>query len=1258
MEESRLDSRRIHPKGNELRLCIKGLGMSNPGRSALLAEAWKEPGDLEAMHGRIVRQALTTFQADSCTLFPLNPITGAFAEERQLTGTLRHPQGQQLDPPRPQGLTRQILDHEGLLVEDLEVFPEYQSPFSQGEKIRAFAAVALKAQPRPKPFAVLYIDYRQPQEFDQDYREKLQQFAKEASAILQNTWLFNRYRRVIELGQEVNAELDTVENLFRRVESHISQILDTSYFLMLATYSEQSQKLDIYCRHKNRLIIKKKTDLTPGSRVVIEERRPLIFTNYSADPRAHELQLVDIGPEDQESPESLIFLPLLLRGVPLGVISVQSLNADAYDNEDLHILEILANHIASALSNIYSFDDLHKLSTTGQILTSQSEDEDVLTHTVDRIHEATQADLVILYPYHQKRDVFDLPPRTSGEFLEPTFPQPDICKRPDSPYRVITLEGPQFIPNVISNYAIDLLSSRRGQPSEFQQRERIASVAVLPLRIGGETVGALYLNYRSEQSFNARQRQLIQGLAVFAAIAMSNAWKLGRRGRELQVLNQIDHRLRRTRSFNELLRSILQEANKIINADNAFILLRNPESGELKSAAYVGKKPKGEGGGIPRLAFESRQPINVGDVRTDPKWQSIYVNSIQTTISELVVPLLDGDKAIGVLNFESSRKMAFSEEDLRFVSTLAGQVALEIKKAQLYDRTQRLAHERQTLITLTKQVVGQLDLEKLFDLILQTAMSTTKAAVGALLIYDEENEHLVVRSEFGADLNSHGRRVALTQGVIGWVARQRESLYIPDVTAQDWRNIIPNDVSNMRSIYAVPLLSGQTFWGVLNLESRSLGGFKPEQRHLVEAFADVAVVALQNAHNHERAHRELARFEILFIVGRSLGELSDDAQRSLACQIITRESSKRRQCQTMVRIYDAEKDELALASFSSPWEKTMPLPERISVRDGLDGHTYATRTTISISDASSNLPEPFRNIDQKLQSGSLIIAPIVSGEIYYGNLSLSHPKPFFFNEADKNLAEGLSQLLAVTLFRLDAMRKQKDLLEAHAQEEIMSALGETAYSLAHRLGNDLGWIPASLNLLRRKLDAKNIQDEEIEEQLEEIFKAASRVLELNVNLRKEIQNLRPPEPKPVALDITSLFDELRKNFQGKEAAIDLMLEAAPGVSRIRAFPGHAESILLELVQNAVKSMPEGGKIRIHASNSGKYVQLSVTDTGPGIPAEHLDKLFKFGFSTRGGGFGLWSVQRKAIVNGGSIEVNSQPGSGSTFILSLPRADIE
>jgi GAF domain-containing protein len=1249
---------------------------------SLLVEALEEAGDLAAVERRILRAAKTLFGADICTLFALNPITGEFISPPESVGELRQTEEKTWTLPRSDGLTRRILERKLVVARDLDQEPDWQSPFSRQEGIRAFAALSLGVRPHPKPFAALYIDFREPRQFSPVDILNLERFAARASLLLQSSWRLFRYRQVIGMGQGLD-QANSIAGLFARLEEQVRNLLDSSFFFLLAIYSQSSHTLDLHYRFKGEIRQRSDCPLTPGCERLLAERRSLTLRHDSPEWEPLGLSPTDFEVGEPDDPRSQIFVPLLHQGVPLGVLSVQHRRPHAYDSEDLHILELVAKSLASSLLSFRMIEDLAKLNQTGQVLTGEIDPAGALERIIEKILAATGADLVLLYPYHAETSLFDLPPYQAGALLEPSFPQPTDCQPGDIPYLTVDLAHPLFLAEA-GDLMQELPGGRADFESAFQKRERVESLAAIPLQVGGDSVGALYIDYRYRQSFAEPQRQLLHGLAVFAAIAIKNSRRFGEQGRRLgeqerrhqreaEVLQGIDKALSQTFKLEAVLQVILEHAYGIFGAENACIFLMQPdplqpEKSQFQPVTAKGPDaernqawhfPRGGPQGLTRWVFDHHvEVVRVDDAPNDPRWKEIFVDPLGDTVSELDAALMTGGEVVGVLNFESPRRGAFSAEDERFVKTLAGQVVLAVRQAQIYEQAERRYKQAKAgeerlaaLQNVSQKIVAQsADPDQVMKAIVVHAQELTRSKVASLDLYEggelARTYHFrrersgpvpdVERTEPSADRE-------LVRGIMRHVAKTRE----PYRTAGDAQSdLLYKGAQDIHSEIAVPLLgeSGELI-GVLDIESEELLAFDQKNVELLKLFADEAVIAIQTARSYER-------FKALVELGQKLGELSDP-DHAAACEIAAKGAARQCRAQSSVRIYDPEAKQLVLVKRSD--SDKIFLPERQSIDEGLNGLAFREDKSRRIDDARRPpaWSPPLRLLDAS--SSSLLVAPITLRDERFGTLGLTHPQVGYFKDADEQLINGLARLLAITLHRLKSIKREKQLLEAHEQAKAAQWLGDAAWGLAHRLSDDLGLVKTNVNKITRAMKDKGWRDPRIAQNLSDITRDVLHVMDLSVQLKQEAPRLGRYEPEvvDVAAKLHIVLDELRAH----PPAVEFILETAENLAPAYANPDHVLDILRNLVKNALEAMPDGGRVILSAHNAEYRCVIQISDTGTGISSDNLQKIFNFLYSTKGSsGFGLWSAEKKAQANGGSLKVDSRPGEGSTFTLTLPRAD--
>jgi signal transduction histidine kinase len=229
-----------------------------------------------------------------------------------------------------------------------------------------------------------------------------------------------------------------------------------------------------------------------------------------------------------------------------------------------------------------------------------------------------------------------------------------------------------------------------------------------------------------------------------------------------------------------------------------------------------------------------------------------------------------------------------------------------------------------------------------------------------------------------------------------------------------------------------------------------------------------------------------------------------------------------------------------------------------------------------------------------------------------------------------------------------------------ATHQRMEAVGRLAASVAHDFNNFLMVIQANVELSRARPGAVS---------LDEIGNAAERAAALTEQL---LAFARQQPRKPVVLSINAVIQNLEPilaRLVGGAVKLALALDARWS---IEADVVQLEQVLVNLAANGRDAMPEGGRLTIATQNqtlrdglappAGDYVLLTVTDSGHGMDAATLERAFEPFFTTKergkGSGLGLATVRGIVDQNGGHIEVDSEPGQGTTFRILFPRAQRE
>lgn len=248
------------------------------------------------------------------------------------------------------------------------------------------------------------------------------------------------------------------------------------------------------------------------------------------------------------------------------------------------------------------------------------------------------------------------------------------------------------------------------------------------------------------------------------------------------------------------------------------------------------------------------------------------------------------------------------------------------------------------------------------------------------------------------------------------------------------------------------------------------------------------------------------------------------------------------------------------------------------------------------------------------------------------------------------LAESFNGMIA----RLDrADEKMKTAHEKLLQSEKLATLGILSSSVAHRINNPLGGLQNCIAMLRRQGNDDAFRREYLDlmqEGVESIEQTVSQLLWTAGKRRGEESRAH----------IATVFNSVMRlvDYRIKRTAITLMADITDNLF-VRVPPHDLNQILVNLMINAIQAMPAGGQLHFTARTAGGYVMLTLTDSGIGIPAGELHKIFDLFYTSKkpdeGTGLGLWMTYELVQRNKGEIRAESTVGEGTTFTITFTEA---
>jgi hypothetical protein len=251
---------------------------------------------------------------------------------------------------------------------------------------------------------------------------------------------------------------------------------------------------------------------------------------------------------------------------------------------------------------------------------------------------------------------------------------------------------------------------------------------------------------------------------------------------------------------------------------------------------------------------------------------------------------------------------------------------------------------------------------------------------------------------------------------------------------------------------------------------------------------------------------------------------------------------------------------------------------------------------------------------------------------------------------------GLAFNSLLSKLELARSRVERYHYEQMKRADRLASIGEMAAGIAHEIKNPLAGIAGVIQVIRKDM----LVGEQKKAVLDEVL---SQVERMDKAVRNLLSFARPPEPKMTLVDINELVGKLLDFLSPQFAKNAILAERrlATGLPWLTLDPDLVQQALINVALNAIQAMPEGGKFIVETratKSSGDApgsVEIVFSDTGKGISAENLSRIFGPFFTTRqqGTGLGLSITQRIIEQHNGEINVTSAPGKGAVFTISFP-----
>ena len=738
--------------------------------------------------------------------------------------------------------------------------------------------------------------------------------------------------------------------------------------------------------------------------------------------------------------------------------------------------------------------------------------------------------------------------------------------------------------------------------------------------------------------------------------------------------SQLGPRLRET------LARITEEAAHLLNVEGAG--LRLVEGDELIRVATYG--PEGAVMARERLRLGESlsghvatygRPVIVDEPDAEPSKDPVYRANAERHgfRSWLGVPLRDQDRVIGVLVMQSRSEGRFGPADVRLLEAFAGQAAVAIENAQLFEREHERRRQLEAVREVTAWLASETDLAGLLELI--SRLATELLGVGSVVVFlwDEASAALVPRAWHGFGDWMGDLRIGLGEGVAGTVAQRRAGVIVDDYGS--FPDAQPTVVERSSGIWAVigePLLFEGELRGVItastHTEERTFG---EQDRQLLALFAAQAVIAIEHARLHDARDRALAEAEAARQRAAFLAEASAALALSLDYDATLAQVARLAVpvLADLCSVFVQAEDGTIQREVTTHSHRT-----RSDLADALDRYRSGSVSPHSSVAAAMRTGQPVLTVEipsdyfetiaqdaehleslRKLDLRSSIVVPLRARGETPGALSLFLSNTDRrYGPADLSLAEEFAGRAALAVDNARLYREARRAVQV--RDEFLSVA-------AHELKTPVTTLLGFAQVLLGQLNQRGVLDDRT---VGQAVRAVERGSNRMSRLVSQILDISRLDGGRLVLDHE--ITDLAPLIQGIVAAMQTTTRHTLLVRTPAHVPAWVDSLRLEqvvtnLLDNAIKYSPEGGQVEIELElPSPGLARLSVVDHGVGIQPERRQHIFERFYQAHEGdhasgmGLGLYISRQIVELHGGSIRRSSQLMEGAVLCGSSDGSD--
>ena len=1152
----------------------------------------------------------------------------------------------------------------------------------------------------------------------------LQTLANSMSVALENARLFDETSRLLKETEQRNAELAVINSVQENLVAQMD--MQGIYNLVGEKMREifNAQVIDIVTYDKRTNLIEDRYSYEKGDRTLVGPREPggfrkhiiqtkqLLLHNENVEKAMEEFgNKVIIG----ESPKSQVYVPMMAAGEVTGIISLQNLDQEhAFSDSDVNLLTTLVNSMSVALESARLFDETTRLlketeqrtaelgiiNSVQQGLASKLDMQSIYDLVGEKMRELFSAQVIDIVSYDKLSNTIE--DRYTFEKGDRTL----LGARPLKGFRryVITTGKPLVINK-------DLEAERPKYDNTVLAGQASKSLVMVPMIAGNEVTGAVSLqNLDKENAFSESDVNLLITLSSSMSVALESAKRFDetkrllketeQRTAELAVINSVQEGLAKELDMKGIYEMVGDRLSSLF-PDSQTLVIRTFDH-ELGLEHWQYAKEKGVRQLVSPRPFNwnskqlitTKRPLNIEKnyVEIAKKYGGTGVTQGQPPKSAVFVPMMVGDIIKGSVSLQNvDEENAFTEADLRLLTTITNSMSVALENARLFEETNRLLKETKqrteelgTINSVQEDLVREISMQKIYDLVGDRICELFDTQTLIIRTFDNHTglEHFHYAVEKGAHLERISQPFMWANKLL---IKNKQPILINENYAQTAHKHGGKGVGKglpPKSAIFVPMIVGDQVKGSVSLQNvEKEHAFTESDLRLLTTLTNSLSVALENARLFDETNRLLADTKQR---ATELGTVNS-ISKALTSQLDSEELIQLVGDQ-MKEMFDANIVYLALLN-----KKTNIIEFPYQYGDDMQPLKLGDGLTSKIILSGEPLLINKELLEQRAQSGvqrigipaaSYLGVPIPVGDEIIGVLSVqSTEHENRFDENDQRLLSTIASSVGVALKNaqlFEEVQEAKMVAEEASKNAEKANQAKSAFlsTVSHELRTPLTSVLGFAKIINKRLDEKifplvDKKDSkvhktvgQITENLKVVISEGERLTHLindvldlakieagKMEWNMETVNMAEVAERAIAAT-TSLF--ANKNLK-------LVKNIDTDVPEISGDRDKLIQVIINLISNSVK-FTEKGSITCNVFQKENELIVSVTDTGIGIAKADYAAVFEqfkqVGGDTltdkpKGTGLGLPICKEIVEHHGGRIWLESELGKGSVFSFALP-----